>query len=232
MSAAGSEQDLHVSRVPALRRRRGALAATRPLGRRPHRALPRRRAGTGQRHGRPDGRLANAASSWDYEDRPQGRSRRLSLPVRPVRAVGRRGHVAQGLRHSGRPCPHPGLLHPYAARRRLSRRRPSRAAYVIERFVDHVARDLGKTPTRSGASTSSSRRRCRTRPPPEGLRHRRVQGHMRRAMEVAQWDEFRQRLAEARRRGRIRGIGMASYIEACSADRPRTRKSASRRTGR
>ena len=43
---------------------------------------------------------------------------------------------------------------------------------------------------------------------------------------------FRQRLAEARRRGRIRGIGMASYIEACSADRPRTRKSASRRTGR
>jgi carbon-monoxide dehydrogenase large subunit len=42
------------------------------------------------------------------------------------------------------------------------------------------------------------------------------EGHMRRAMEVAAWDRFGERLEEARRRGRIRGIGLASYIEACA----------------
>ena len=38
----------------------------------------------------------------------------------------RRAHVPGLLRHSGRPCPGPGLLHPHAARRRLSRRRAPR----------------------------------------------------------------------------------------------------------
>ncbi len=38
---------------------------------------------------------------------------------------------------------------------------------------------------------------------------------MRRAMEVADWKGFKSRLNAARKAGKIRGIGMASYIEAC-----------------
>jgi carbon-monoxide dehydrogenase large subunit len=39
---------------------------------------------------------------------------------------------------------------------------------------------------------------------------------MRRAMELADWQGFSAREAASRRAGKARGIGLASYIEACS----------------
>jgi carbon-monoxide dehydrogenase large subunit len=91
------------------------------------------------------------------------------------------------------------------------------AAYVIERFVDHIARELGTTPDAIRALNFVS---------PESMPHQTAtgrvydsgefEGHMRRAMEVAEWDGFDERFASARKQNRIRGIGMACYIEACA----------------
>ena len=67
-------------------------------------------------------------------------------PFGAVRSVRRRPHVARLLRHPGGACPGPGLLHPYGSGRCLSGRGRPEAAYVIERFVDHIARELGKSP--------------------------------------------------------------------------------------
>lgn len=95
------------------------------------------------------------------------------------------------------------------------------AAYVIERFVDHIARELGKSldairalnfvrPDRMPHTTATGR----------VYDSGEFEGHMRRAMEVAEWSEFRQRFKQAKKRNRIRGIGLASYIEACAGGSP------------
>ncbi|TIQ72808.1 MAG: xanthine dehydrogenase family protein molybdopterin-binding subunit, partial [Mesorhizobium sp.] len=41
-------------------------------------------------------------------------------------------------------------------------------------------------------------------------------GHMDRAIEEAEWRAFPERLAQSKAAGKIRGIGMATYIEACA----------------
>jgi carbon-monoxide dehydrogenase large subunit len=91
------------------------------------------------------------------------------------------------------------------------------AAYVIERFVDHIARELGTTPDAIRALNFVS---------PGNMPHQTAtgriydsgefEGHMRRAIDAAEWDGFKERSASARKRNRIRGIGMACYIEACA----------------
>lgn len=91
------------------------------------------------------------------------------------------------------------------------------AAYVIERFVDHIARELGKSPDTIRALNFIK---------PEQMPYRTAtgrtydtgefEGHMRRAMEIAEWANFNDRFNEAKKRNKIRGIGLASYIEACS----------------
>ena len=91
------------------------------------------------------------------------------------------------------------------------------AAFLVETLVDACARDLGLTP-------DEIRRRNFIKP--EQLPYRtqtgrlydtgEFQGHMEKAMEVAGWADFEARLAEATSRGKIRGIGMASYVEACA----------------
>jgi aerobic carbon-monoxide dehydrogenase large subunit len=95
------------------------------------------------------------------------------------------------------------------------------AAYVIERLVDHVARELGKAPDAL---------RLLNFIPPERMPYRTATdrtydsgdfaGHMRRAMEIADWAGFKDRLRTAKRDGFIRGIGMATYIEACAGGSP------------
>ncbi|HEY8565643.1 MAG TPA: xanthine dehydrogenase family protein molybdopterin-binding subunit [Beijerinckiaceae bacterium] len=91
------------------------------------------------------------------------------------------------------------------------------AAYAIERFVDYIAAAIGKAPDELRALNFVK---------PEAMPHKtqtdrvydtgEFEGHMRRAMELADWSGFKARAAEARRRGKLRGIGLASYIEACS----------------
>jgi carbon-monoxide dehydrogenase large subunit len=91
------------------------------------------------------------------------------------------------------------------------------AAYVIERFVDHIARELKTTPDAIRALNFIKPEQM----PYETATGRiydsgEFEGHMRRAMEVGEWGSFKERAAAARKAGRARGIGMASYIEACS----------------
>ena len=91
------------------------------------------------------------------------------------------------------------------------------AAYVIERLADQAARELG---------VARDALRALNFVPPQKMPFTTAtgriydsgefEGHMRRAMEVAEWAGFEQRSKEARRAGRIRGIGMATYVEACA----------------
>jgi len=90
------------------------------------------------------------------------------------------------------------------------------AAFVIERLVDTVAREVGIAP--------DELRRINFIPP-EAMpfktpTHRTYDsgefaGHLDRAQELADWKGFDKRLKVAAKRGRARGLGLASYIEAC-----------------
>lgn len=95
------------------------------------------------------------------------------------------------------------------------------AAYLIERLVDAVARETGKTPDAVRAlnfvKPSEMPHSTQTGPVYDSGE---FEGHMRRAMEVANWQGFKTRLKAANKAGKIRGIGMASYIEACGGGGP------------
>ncbi len=95
------------------------------------------------------------------------------------------------------------------------------AAYVIERFVDHIAREIGKAPDALRALNFIK---------PEAMPYRTATGRtydsgefeatMRRAMEIADWDGFKARAKASAKAGRLRGIGLATYIEACAGGSP------------
>lgn len=91
------------------------------------------------------------------------------------------------------------------------------AAFLIERLVDTIARDLE-------ISVEDVRRKNFIGPdafPYTTATGRKYDvgefdGHMTQAMERAGWADFGKRAEEAKKRGKIRGIGMATYIEACA----------------
>ena len=97
------------------------------------------------------------------------------------------------------------------------------ASYVIERLVDAAARELGVVP-------DVLRRRNFIKPKamPYTTAVGKVYdtgefaGHMARAQEIADWDGFRKRAAAAKKKGLLRGIGLATYIEACGNNGPDT----------
>ncbi len=90
------------------------------------------------------------------------------------------------------------------------------AIYLVERIVDLAARELGLAP-------DELRRRNFVRPADmpyqTPVESRYDSGDfaevMHRAMQKADWAGFSARRAEAARRGMLRGIGMAMYIERC-----------------
>ncbi|MDP2411592.1 MAG: xanthine dehydrogenase family protein molybdopterin-binding subunit [Pseudolabrys sp.] len=92
------------------------------------------------------------------------------------------------------------------------------ASYLIERVVDAAARQLGMTP-------DAIRRKNLIKPKalpyttPTGKIYDSgdFAGAMARAQEVAGWDGFARRAAASKRAGKLRGIGMATYIEACAS---------------
>jgi carbon-monoxide dehydrogenase large subunit len=91
------------------------------------------------------------------------------------------------------------------------------AAYAIERFVDFIADTIGKTPDALARSTSSRRRECptgRRRTAPTTPASSRATCAA--PWKLADWSGFSAREAASRRAGKARGIGLASYIEACS----------------
>jgi aerobic carbon-monoxide dehydrogenase large subunit len=97
------------------------------------------------------------------------------------------------------------------------------AAYVIERLVDVAARDVGIAP-------DELRRRNFIKP--GAMPYRTATGksydsgdfaaHLARAQQLADWDGFKTRLAQSKKAGRLRGIGLSTYIEACGNNGPET----------
>lgn len=95
------------------------------------------------------------------------------------------------------------------------------AAYLIERLVDAIARQTGKTPdaVRSLNFVKPSEMPHKTQTGPT-YDSGEFEGHMRRAMEVGDWAGFKARHKAAAKAGKIRGIGLACYIEACGGGGP------------
>ncbi len=92
------------------------------------------------------------------------------------------------------------------------------AAYNLERLVDYVARELGMKPEVIRRKNFIA---------PEAMPYKTPIGnrtydtgnfdqHMTQAMSVAAWDGFKERLKLSKKAGKLRGIGMATYIE-CTA---------------
>src|SRR5215472_2008345 len=90
------------------------------------------------------------------------------------------------------------------------------AAYVIERLVDHAAREVGIAP-------DALRRRNFIKPGAMPYQSATGQNydsgnfaaHLKRAQELADWAGFPKRLRLSKKSGRLRGIGLSTYIEAC-----------------
>ena len=95
------------------------------------------------------------------------------------------------------------------------------AAYLIERLVDLAAREMG-----IGQDKIRARNYIKPKQMPYTTAMGRVydsgefEGHLQRAMEVAGWSSFKDRLRDAKKRGMIRGLGLASYIEICAFGSP------------
>ncbi|HEX2655211.1 MAG TPA: xanthine dehydrogenase family protein molybdopterin-binding subunit [Xanthobacteraceae bacterium] len=99
------------------------------------------------------------------------------------------------------------------------------AAYVIERLVDTAARELGMAP-------DVIRRKNFIRP--KAMPFTTATGkiydsgefanHMARALEIGDWAGFKRRVAQSKKMRRLRGIGLATYIEACGNNGPETAK--------
>uniref|UniRef100_Q07RM4 Xanthine dehydrogenase, molybdenum binding subunit apoprotein n=1 Tax=Rhodopseudomonas palustris (strain BisA53) TaxID=316055 RepID=Q07RM4_RHOP5 len=90
------------------------------------------------------------------------------------------------------------------------------AAYVIERLVDACARKLDMTPDAIRRKNFIA---------PRAMPYTTATGkvydsgdfaaHLKRAMEIGGWKEFAKRAKTAKKQGKIRGIGLASYVEVC-----------------
>jgi len=95
------------------------------------------------------------------------------------------------------------------------------AIYAIERLVDVAARELGLSPVEI---------RRRNLIPREAMPYTTALGatydsgdflrNLEDAVAAARWDEFEARRRAARARGKLRGIGLASYIERCAGGAP------------
>lgn len=91
------------------------------------------------------------------------------------------------------------------------------AALLIEKLVDECARQMGMPREEIRRLNFIRPEQFPYRTPGGRLYDRcELDGHMTLAMERAGWASFEERLEESRKRGLIRGIGMATYIEACA----------------
>jgi len=99
------------------------------------------------------------------------------------------------------------------------------AAYLIERAVDNTAREIGMTP-------DALRRKNFIKPSqlPYTTPTNKVYdsgdfaGALKAAQDLIDWKGFGKRATQARRAGKLRGIGIATYIEACGNNGPETAK--------
>jgi aerobic carbon-monoxide dehydrogenase large subunit len=93
------------------------------------------------------------------------------------------------------------------------------AAYLIERLVDECARDTGISPDeiRSRNFIKPTNFPYTT---PAGRMYDvgEFDGHLQMAKASCDWKGFDQRLALSKKNGKIRGIGLSSYVEICAFD--------------
>ena len=97
------------------------------------------------------------------------------------------------------------------------------ASYLIERAVDAAARELGVAP-------EALRKKNFIKP--KAMPYTTPTGKvydsgdfatiLARAQELADWKGFNKRAAQSKRAGRLRGLGLATYIEACGNNGPET----------
>ncbi len=91
------------------------------------------------------------------------------------------------------------------------------AAYLVERLVDQCGRDTGLGPI-------DIRKLNFIKPSmiPYETQGGRIYdsgdfaGHLDRALQVSGWNGFAERAAAAKRQGKLRGIGLGTYVEACA----------------
>ncbi|MDR3465394.1 MAG: xanthine dehydrogenase family protein molybdopterin-binding subunit [Xanthobacteraceae bacterium] len=90
------------------------------------------------------------------------------------------------------------------------------AAYVVERLVDAAARKLGMTPDAIRRKNFIAPRAMPfTTATGKVYDSGDFAGHLKRAMEIAEWKDFPKRARAARKQGLVRGIGLATYVEVC-----------------
>ncbi|HXD46989.1 MAG TPA: xanthine dehydrogenase family protein molybdopterin-binding subunit [Pseudolabrys sp.] len=97
------------------------------------------------------------------------------------------------------------------------------ASYLIERAVDRAAREIGMAP-------DAFRRKNLIKP--KALPYTTPTGKvydsgdfaatLLRAQQLADWENFAKRAREAKRAGKLRGIGIGTYVEACGGNGPET----------
>ncbi len=95
------------------------------------------------------------------------------------------------------------------------------ASYLIERLVDAAARDLGVPPDALRKKNFIKPKQMPYATPTEKVYDSgEFAAHLARAQEVGDWAGFRKRHADARKARKLRGIGIATYIEACGGAGP------------
>ncbi|MBV9348513.1 MAG: xanthine dehydrogenase family protein molybdopterin-binding subunit, partial [Pseudolabrys sp.] len=90
------------------------------------------------------------------------------------------------------------------------------ASYLIERLVDAAARETGIAPdVIRRRNFIKPRAMPYTTPTGKIYDSGDFATHLTRAQEAIGWDGFKKRAAAAKKQGKLRGIGIATYIEAC-----------------
>jgi len=97
------------------------------------------------------------------------------------------------------------------------------AAYVIERLVDAAAREVGVAPDELRRRNFIKRRQMPYQTATgNDYDSGDFAGHLKRAKELADWSGFPKRRRQSKKTGRLRGIGLSSYVEACGNNGPET----------
>ncbi len=97
------------------------------------------------------------------------------------------------------------------------------ASYLIERAVDTVARELGISQDAIRRKNLIKQRSLPyTTPTGKVYDSGDFAGTMARAQELIDWPGFARRATASKRAGKLRGIGIGTYVEACGANGPET----------
>jgi carbon-monoxide dehydrogenase large subunit len=95
------------------------------------------------------------------------------------------------------------------------------AAYLIERLVDVAARELGIAPDALRRKNFIGPKAMPyTTPTGKVYDSGAFAAHLSRAQEIIDWKGFARRAAQSKKAHKLRGIGLATYIEACGSNGP------------